>query len=138
VSRSTCGPRIHFAQPASIRHADSISALGVARVGLIDRSKKARERALTERWHGADQEIESCTIITTDANDLMRPIHDRMPVILAPADYDRWLDPAVQKADLLQTLLRPCAEGVLTAIPVSTRVNNPKNDDPMCVESLAG
>jgi putative SOS response-associated peptidase YedK len=93
---------------------------------------------LWEHWHGADQEIESCTIITTDANDLMRPIHDRMPVILAPADYDRWLDPAVQKADLLQTLLRPLAEGALTAILVSTRVNNPKNDDAKCVEALAG
>lgn len=60
-----------------------------------------------------------------------------MPVTLTPADYDHGLDPSVQKADVLQPLLRPFPANVLTAFPVSTRVNNPKNDDPNCVETLA-
>lgn len=92
---------------------------------------------LWEHWQGVEEGIESCTIITTDANELMKPIHDRMPVILAPADYDRWLDPAVQKADLLQPLLRPFPADALAAFPVSTRVNNAKNEGPTCIEALA-
>lgn len=92
---------------------------------------------LWEHWQGVEEAIESCTIITTEANELMQPIHDRMPVILAPADYDRWLDPAVQKPDLLQPLLRPFAADALTATPVSTRVNNPRNEGPKCIDALA-
>lgn len=63
---------------------------------------------LWERWTGPEGEIiESCTILTTDANDLTRPIHDRMPVILHPKDYDLWLDPEVKDPALLKPLLRP-------------------------------
>jgi len=51
--------------------------------------------------------IESCTILTTEAVELPQPIHDRMPVILDPKDYDLWLDPAVQKPEQLQQLLCP-------------------------------
>lgn len=56
---------------------------------------------------------------------------------ITPADYDRWLDPAIQKADLLQPLFRPFAADALTALPISTRVNNPKNEGPKCIEVLA-
>ncbi|HEY9656670.1 MAG TPA: SOS response-associated peptidase, partial [Crinalium sp.] len=48
---------------------------------------------LWERWQGDDTVVETCTILTTQANELLQPIHDRMPVILAPEEYDRWLDP---------------------------------------------
>ena len=88
---------------------------------------------LWERWRNPDgQPIESCTVVTTDANDLMRPIHQRMPVILPPADYDRWLNPEAKTPETLESLLRPYAERDLVATPVSTRVNNARNDGPEC------
>jgi len=90
---------------------------------------------LWERWEGADGEkIDSCTLITTEANELMNPIHDRMPVILDPKAYDLWLDPQVQKSELLQALLRPYAAEEMTAYPVGTQVNKPVNDSPECIQ----
>jgi putative SOS response-associated peptidase YedK len=91
---------------------------------------------LWEHWRRNDQEIDSCTIITTDANELMAPIHNRMPVIVAPSDYDLWLDPAVQEVERLQPLIRPFPAGEMTAYPVSTVVNNPRNDVGECVERV--
>ena len=75
----------------------------------------------------------TCAILTTEPNDLARPVHDRMPVILAPSDYARWLDPAVQLPGELRPLLRPFPAAAMTAFPVSTRVNNPALDDPACL-----
>jgi putative SOS response-associated peptidase YedK len=93
---------------------------------------------LWEQWRNpADEIIESCTILTTAANAVVRPVHDRMPVILDPAAYDRWLDPNVRQAELVQPLLRPCREEDLVAYAVSPWVNNPKNDDARCVAPLA-
>lgn len=77
--------------------------------------------------------IESCTIVTTSANATLRPLHDRMPVILAPVDYALWLDPASQDAAALQHLLAPCGDDELVAEPVSTHVNRVANDDPRCI-----
>jgi len=82
---------------------------------------------LWESWEGPDQVVESCTILTTDANELMRPIHDRMPVILAPAAYEPWLDPTVQEPQQLAPLLVPYPSEPMTAYPVSTLVNSPTN-----------
>ncbi len=94
---------------------------------------------LWESWEGADHSaLESCTILTTSANDLIRPIHDRMPVIVAPEDYGRWLDPSVQKAEPILPLLRPYPSEPMDAYPVSTRVNSPAQDDPRCVERSEG
>ncbi|CAE6778408.1 SOS response-associated peptidase [Nitrospira defluvii] len=93
---------------------------------------------LWEHWHppeGAD--IESCTILTTEPNELLRPIHNRMPVILAPSAYDQWLDPTVHQADSLKALLRPYPTEELTVYPVSTLVNNPRHDAPDCLESVS-
>jgi putative SOS response-associated peptidase YedK len=88
---------------------------------------------LWERWKQADgPAIESCTIITTDANAWMRPIHDRMPVILDKAAWATWLDPAIEEPERLQGLLVPCPEDALRAEPVGTYLNNPRNDDPKC------
>jgi putative SOS response-associated peptidase YedK len=90
---------------------------------------------LWERWEKGGERVESCTILTTDANDLMKPIHERMPVIIPPAQYGLWLDPACQDTDKLANLLRPFpAEGMLD-YRVSTLVNNPRNDVPQCVEA---
>ena len=77
-------------------------------------------------------ELLSCTILTTSPNDLMATLHDRMPVILKPADYDRWLDPGVTDPDEVQDLLRPYA-GEMHAHPVSSLVNNARNDGPELV-----
>jgi putative SOS response-associated peptidase YedK len=89
---------------------------------------------LWERWERGDSPIDSCTIVTTDANEVVGSIHDRMPVILDPADYDLWLDPDVQDAKRLEPLLVPLAGEAMAAWPVSTVVNNPKAGDPKCIE----
>ncbi|MCY2995507.1 MAG: SOS response-associated peptidase [Planctomycetota bacterium] len=91
---------------------------------------------LWERWQRGDQTIESCTIITTEPNALMQPIHDRMPVILDPAAYDLWLDPEVRSGQKLEDLLRPYPADRLEAFPVGTVVNNPRNDVAECILRL--
>ena len=91
---------------------------------------------LWERWRGEGQEIESCSIIVTDANDLLRPIHDRMPVILDPADYAAWLDPENRDAEALAQLLKPYPAGQMEAVPVSRRVNSPKVDEASLLEPV--
>ena len=90
---------------------------------------------LWEHWRRDDQTIESCTIITTGANELMEPLHDRMPVILPPPRYAQWLDPKSVGSDL-ETLLEPYPANEMAAYPVSTVVNNPRNDMPECVEEV--
>lgn len=92
---------------------------------------------LWEHWQSpAGEEIETCTILTTAANELMHSIHDRMPVILAPKDYDIWLDPTVKKPEQLQPLLHPYSSEAMTSYPVSTLVNKPTNNTPECINSL--
>ena len=92
---------------------------------------------LWERWKSPDgEEIQSCTILTTEANDLLRSIHNRMPVILDPQDYDLWLDPTVQKPEPLQQLLCPYQSEAMTSYAVSTQVNNPANNSAKCINSL--
>jgi putative SOS response-associated peptidase YedK len=92
---------------------------------------------LWDHWTDPEQAtIESCVILTTQANAIVRPLHDRMPVILAAAEYSRWLDPNVQEAAALTPLLDPYPADEMTAIRVSTRVNSPGHDDPSCVEPL--
>ncbi|MCE7981192.1 MAG: SOS response-associated peptidase [Caldilinea sp. CFX5] len=96
---------------------------------------------LWEYWEGADgSALESCTLLTTSANTLMTPLHDRMPVIIAPEDYAQWLgtgrDETPQAMDQLQHLLRPYADDGLMAYPVSTYVNNTRNEGADCVQAL--
>jgi putative SOS response-associated peptidase YedK len=91
---------------------------------------------LWERWEGPDGIIDSCALLTTSANELMIPIHDRMPVILDREQFDLWLDPSVQDVHLIQDLLRPYPPEAMIAYPVQARVNNARNDDPQCVLPL--
>jgi len=92
---------------------------------------------LYETWHSPEgHEIRSCTIITTEANDLLRPVHDRMPVIMPEEDEDQWLDPAVHDKNRLLALLRPYPEGKMKAHDVSPRVNTPTNDSPDNIKPL--
>jgi putative SOS response-associated peptidase YedK len=92
---------------------------------------------LAEHWTSPDgTAADTCTIITTTANSLMQPIHNRMPVILDPADYDRWLDPAQQDPNEVLPLLKPFAADRMQAVPVSTLVNSPRNESPQCIAPL--
>jgi putative SOS response-associated peptidase YedK len=91
---------------------------------------------LWEYWKKADTPIESCTIITTDANALMADLHDRMPVILPKDAAEVWLDESVEDAEALKSLLVPYPDDDLEAYPVSTVVNSPKNDVAECVERV--
>jgi putative SOS response-associated peptidase YedK len=89
---------------------------------------------LWERWEKTAHPVESCTIITTDANSALRQLHDRMPVILSPDDVALWLDGGTHEPQL-RSLLRPAPDDLLAFREVSRAVNNPRNDGP---ELLAG
>ena len=89
---------------------------------------------LWENWQAPDgSTILSCTIITTEPNDLIKDIHNRMPVILPENAYANWLQPGESEAEQLKPLLIPFASDELTAFPVSTLVNNPANESPSCI-----
>jgi putative SOS response-associated peptidase YedK len=90
---------------------------------------------LWERWDKGEQPVQSCTILTTDANELMQPIHDRMPVILDAPDYQSWLDPTRHESAELEPCLRPFPSERLTAYPVGNQVNNARFDDKSCVQA---
>lgn len=95
---------------------------------------------LWERWEPSQGSeaapVESSTIIVTDANELLGRIHDRMPVILNPADYDTWLDPKSFDRIALTGMLRPFDAEKMEMYPVSRHVNSPKYDDPTCIEAV--
>ena len=91
---------------------------------------------LWECWNKQGESIESCTILTTDANEIMSAIHDRMPVIIPPEKYSLWLDPAEHDRKKLTGLLRPFDSDGMTAYPVSTFVNNAKHDSAQCIEPI--
>lgn len=91
---------------------------------------------LWETWQPEDGEaIISCTIITTEANAVMQPIHNRMPVILSPDVYEQWLDPTFDQSNALLESLKPY-DSEMIATPVSNVVNNPVHDQPECVEPI--
>jgi putative SOS response-associated peptidase YedK len=90
---------------------------------------------LWEQWIGPGGEvIDSCTLLTTAANACMERLHDRMPVILDPGQFEAWLDPRRREPTALQPLLRPYP-GAMTARPVSGWVNDTRHDDPACLEA---
>jgi putative SOS response-associated peptidase YedK len=89
---------------------------------------------LWEHWvDPSGQAVESCTIITTDANALVAELHDRMPAILAPGDFATWLDAGHAS---VRELLKPFPSEQLVSYPVALRVNNAKNDDAECIAPL--
>ena len=87
---------------------------------------------LWDRWQSPEGPVESCTIITTTPNDLMTGIHDRMPVVLGPGDFEAWLDPGHQAIERLQPLLVPCDAKRLEAYPVRPLAG----DGPSLIEPL--
>lgn len=109
------------------------------------RSKTGEPLALAglwEVWKDPEQQdaewLKSCTIITTDPNALLKPIHNRMPVIIPPESWDAWLDPDNDDLDALEQLLKPAPEDLLELFPVSTDVNSVKNNGPQLVIPLEG
>jgi putative SOS response-associated peptidase YedK len=94
---------------------------------------------LWEFWQSPDgSQVLSCTIITTEPNELMADIHNRMPVILPREAYPLWLDPNERRPDELNGLLRPYRAGEMVAYPVSRQVNSPHNDVPELILPVAG
>lgn len=92
---------------------------------------------LWEHWEPEGGEpIDSCTIIVTTANTLIGNIHDRMPVILSPENYDQWLDPNGRDTEKLMALLKPFSENEMETYPVSLMINNPKHQGADLVKPL--
>ena len=91
---------------------------------------------LWDHWEGEDADIESCTIIVMPANEVMQPIHERMPAIIAQQDYDVWLDSSVTDKQEIMQYLNSGPSIQLTAYPVSTRVNSAKNNDEGCIRPV--
>ncbi len=91
---------------------------------------------LWERWEKGDQPLETCTILTTEPNSLLAPIHNRMPVIVSPQNFDWWLDPQAEPAGL-RDFLQPYPPGELTSYPVSRQVNKPSNDNPDLIKPIS-
>jgi len=88
---------------------------------------------LWDRWKDpAGTWVKSCAILTTTPNAITAAVHDRMPVILHPANYDLWLDPGMTNVDAACDLLKPCDARLMRCYPVSVRVNHAANDDPEC------
>lgn len=88
---------------------------------------------ITSLWKG----VRSISLITTTPNTLMEPIHERMPVIVAPQDYAQWLDPANQDTETLMRFVLPYAAERMEGWPVGTKVNQPENDAPGLLEPAA-
>ena len=92
---------------------------------------------LWEQWQNKSNDIiESCTLLTTEANDLLKPIHNRMPVILNPSDFQCWLDPANHDLAKLQKLLTPSSKTHFESYTVSSYVNNPRNESIQCISRI--
>jgi putative SOS response-associated peptidase YedK len=102
-------------------------------VSLQDREAFAFA-GLWDRWDDPENGVvESCTVLTVEPNELLRPIHSRMPVILNPSDYSLWLDREVNEPERLQALLCPYPSGRMQAYAVSRYVNSPRNEGPACI-----
>jgi putative SOS response-associated peptidase YedK len=92
---------------------------------------------LWDEWHSPDgSQVKTCTIITTNPNELVAPIHNRMPVILSSIVYSIWLDPSPQLPDTFRDLLIPYPSSEMVASPVSFYVNNPAHDGPECLAGV--
>lgn len=109
----------HRKQPYLIRLADG-SPMGMA--------------GLFECWQGPDGELCTFAVLTTDANPLVAPIHTRMPAIIAPEDFERWLDGSVSDVEALHAMLVPYPERLMQAYPVGPKVGSADNDGPELIE----
>lgn len=114
---------------------------GAGKAPMYIRLKSGRPFAMAgiyETWYSPEgKKLSTCAIITTDANDLMKPIHDRMPVIIPESEYERWLDRTITETEILQPLLVPYPANEMVAYEVSKEVNSPGNNTQKCIEPTA-
>jgi putative SOS response-associated peptidase YedK len=103
----------------------------------LDQSERMQASGVPCGRHGPDGDVDTCCILTTDANELMRPIHDRVPVIPNQPHFERWLDPKEQDAAVVTPLLQPFPSVRMKAYPVSPWVNDPRHNDARCLEPAA-
>lgn len=93
---------------------------------------------LWERWSDPDGEVvDSCALLTRSADEKLRALHERMPVIVDPRDYALWIDPAVTQPERLSSALARSLGATLEAVAVSSHVNDVRRDDPRCIEPIA-
>ena len=92
---------------------------------------------LLEYWEAPQGDVITFTILTTTANPLMAPIHDRMPVIIHPDHYEAWLDPELKDVSKIHGLIGPFPERLMEAYPISTRVNSPRHDSEDLLKPLS-
>jgi len=93
-----------------------------------------------DNWKGEGGEVsgielQTCAVITTASNSLVGSVHGRMPVIMSPEDYDAWLDPDMHDKKELAGMLRPYPPERMNCMPVSRKVNNPRNEGPELLEA---
>lgn len=104
------------------------------------RAVDGRPLALAGLWESwpapGGKALETCTIMTTAANETMKPIHHRMPVILPAKDRELWLGLSGDRRDDLQALLKPCPDEILSLHPVDPRVGSPRFDEPACLDPV--
>ena len=114
---------------------------GKAKQPYCFRMRDDRPFAFAEIWEAWRPEsgpaLLTCAILTTAANELVRPVHDRMPLILDPRHYDLWIDRGVQEPAALAEALRPIPAEAMRAYPVSPWVNDARHDDARCLEPAA-
>jgi putative SOS response-associated peptidase YedK len=131
-----CGRFLLVSEPNAIARFYEWKATGKAKQPYLIRLRDGGLMAFAgtwERWQGEDGAVESVAILTTAANELMRPLHDRMPVILPPSDYERWLDAGEEDPEALRPLLTAYPSEALTACPVGPLVNNARHEGPECI-----
>ena len=116
-------------------------AIGRARKPWLFRRRDERPFGLAglwESWRAPDgTTFETCAVITTEPNELMRPIHHRMPVMLTPEQFEPWLDPSTTQPETLAPLLRIAPAEAMSAFAVSTHVSNVRHDGPECLAPAA-
>ena len=99
----------------------------------VNRGELFSFAGLWETWNDPNgKALETCSILTTTANALTAPVHDRMPVILDPRCYDLWLDLGTTNTSVISEFLKPFDARLMRCFPVSSRVNRPDNDDAEC------
>ncbi len=150
----------HHQCPSGNRRAETVLSLGVSASTVSDRNRRVLRVApatgwaqaavpyliylkdhapfafagIWEHWERDGKTLDSCSIIVTQANTLMKPVHDRMPVILPPDLYDAWMDPSVGEPETLLPLLAPYPVERMTMHKVKTTVNSPRNEGPELIQ----
>jgi putative SOS response-associated peptidase YedK len=113
---------------------------GIVKIPMLIRLKSEEPFAMAGLYEYWKMEsgvmLESCTIVTTAANEIIRPIHQRMPVILRPENEERWMDPDLQDSTAVTNLLEPVDQELLETYEVSTYVNSPKNQGERVIQAM--